>query len=58
MNRYFKHLKTGKVYILLGLGTDCSTVRAHKQYAIYKNQESDTLFLREWQEFLEKFEEV
>ena len=58
MNRYFKHLKTGKVYILLGIGTDCSNSGEEGQYAIYKNQESDNIFLREWYEFNEKFKEI
>ena len=58
MNRYFKHIKTGRVYILLGLGTDCSNAAKESRYAIYKSQDSDNIFLREWREFNEKFKEV
>ena len=58
--RYFKHLKTGNIYILLHIGEDCTNRNEGVEVAVYryKNEDHGKIFTRRLSEFYEKFVEV
>ena len=48
--------KTGKRYTIYGIAKDAKDDSSGKRYAVYKDQDG-TLYVREIEEFKEKFEE-
>ena len=62
MNQYFIHKKTNNVYVLIGYGINANNGESEgKQMAIYRNvneREALKFFVRDKDEFLEKFREV
>lgn len=57
MNAIFRNKKTGKLYVCLGYGTDCTNSRDGLIVVIYRALDGDTkTFVREKQEFEGKFE--
>lgn len=55
----FKNNKTGNIYRLLGYALDCTNERDSTRCVVYCPEQGDnTVYVREWQEFFNKFTEV
>ena len=56
----YKHLKTGNIYAMLGIGIDNSQGRKGTKVAIYKpiTKPTDKTYIRELDEFNEKFKPI
>lgn len=54
-----KHLKTGNIYRILGIGTDCTNSRDGVKTVIYISVSNPLqIFVREFEEFMKKFEYI
>jgi hypothetical protein len=58
--RYFRHDKTGNIYILLHIAEECTNGSEGIQIAVYRYKEEDNgkVYTRRLSEFYEKFTEV
>lgn len=55
----FKHNKTGNVYRLLAYATDCTNARDGTSSIVYCSEDNEnTIYVREQQEFFDKFSEI
>jgi len=53
----YKHKKTGKIYKHLAIAIDCTNERDGLPVVVYApDDEAHTVYIREQQEFIEKFE--
>lgn len=60
MERKFKHLKTGNIYYLVRDDViNCTNANSEQKMVLYrKSGESNLIFVREKEEFFQKFEEM
>ena len=55
----YKHNKTGNIYVLTGTAIDATNARADNVVAVYHAEGLPTpVYVRDWQEFVEKFTPV
>ena len=58
VNNDWKHLKTGKIYVVIGFAIDCTNERAGTQVVVYieKGVKGGEVFVRDFKEFADEFE--
>jgi len=57
MSEIYRHIKTGKLYIVLNMGVvNCTNAQEDQVMVAYKNRDFNYVFVREKEEFLAKFE--
>lgn len=55
---FWSNNKNKKIYTLLAIAFDATNKNEGNAVAVYKSQNIETLFTREWEEFKQKFTEV
>lgn len=53
-----RHLKTNRLYTVIGEAVNCTNGREHEVFVLYISDSNTKVFARDRNEFWEKFEEV
>lgn len=52
---YWRNYKTGKLYVVIGIATDCTNDRDGTQVVLYRENGCDAVYVRDLDEFKLKF---